>query len=422
MAFTDVYARQERKVPTWLSAIIIVVIVIFVSFIFFRNEPPPSKATKKVVKRVEITNISSSQMSVFWQTEQPEQGWIAYGTSENNIDKIALDDRDFQSTREPRRIHYAILRSLNPSTKYYFKLVNENELISNPQGRPFSFVTLPKSSQVSNLKPAYGKITDANGAPLDNVIVILSVKDAYLLSSLSKSSGEWLIPLNYILNKKTSSFMALSKDEKIQLDFFGENGKHSLVQTSLSNLSPVSQSIMLGKNYNLNQSENVLSATDDKNVKAEILYPKEKAVIPGTSPLIRGTAMPNTNVSISISNNGKNVTASSKVGGNGSWSVNLPSPLSIGNHSMTVETTGTDGKEQTLARNFSIAKSGEQVLGEATGSATPTLAPTDTPAPTSTASSTLTPTPPVSGASPLILVFSSLCLITMGLWLLAFSL
>lgn len=417
MAFTDIYSRHEKRIPTWLSFFIITLIVIFVSVLFFRNEPQSSKATKKVVKRIEATNISSSQVSVFWQTEQPESGWVTYGASENKLDKIALDERDFQNNNEARRIHYAILRNLDPSTKYYFKLVNEKELIANPQGRAFSFVTLPRSSQVSNLKPAYGKITDSGGAPLDNVIVILSVKDAYLLSTLSKSSGEWLIPLNYILDKKTSSLKALAKDEQIQLDFFGENGKRSVVQTTLSSLSPLSQTIVLGKNYKLHQKEGVLSATDDRSVKVEILFPKENAVIPGTSPLIRGTGVPNAEVTASITNKGKDLTARAKVGGNGSWSINLSSSLSAGKHNLSIRTKDTKGSEIALNRNFSIAKSGEQVLGEATGSATPTVTPVASATPT-----LLTPTPPVSGANPLLLVFSSLSLVTIGLWLLVFSL
>ncbi len=420
MALTDIYSRKEKQIPTWLSFFIITLAVVFVSLLFFRGEPAPSKATKKVVKRIETTNISASQISVFWQTEEPEPGWISYGTAENKLDKIALDERDFQNSKEARRIHYAILKNLNPSTKYYFKLVNEKELIANPEGRAFSFVTLPRSSQVSNLKPAYGKVTDASGAPLDNVIIMLSARDSYLLSSLSKASGEWLIPLNYILDKKTSSLKALSKDEKIQIDFFAENGKSSVVQTTLSNLSPLPETVVLGKNYNLNKKESVLSATDNKSVRVEILFPKESAVIPGASPLIRGTGIPNADIAASVTNTNRDIVVNTKIGGDGQWSINLSTPLSAGKHSLSVKTKDTDGNEKILTRNFSIAKSGEQVLGEATASAT--LSATPNPTVASSAPTLLTPTPPVSGTNPLLLVFSSLSLITIGLWLLVFSL
>ncbi|OGK17973.1 hypothetical protein A3G67_04680 [Candidatus Roizmanbacteria bacterium RIFCSPLOWO2_12_FULL_40_12] len=415
-SFTDIYSRKEVQIPTWLSFAVVIVVVVFVSIVFFRSEPPSSRATKKVIKNVEVTNLSSSQVAIFWQTEQKEPGWIAYGSQENKLNQIALDERDFQDSKTARLTHYVILKNLTPSNEYFFKLVNNKELIANPEGRAFSLSTLPRTSRVSNLKPAYGKVTDSNGAPLDNVIVLLSANNAYLLSALSKASGEWLIPLNYIIDKKTGALKVLSKDEVIKIELFSDNGNRSSVQTNISNLSPLPETIILGKNYNLNKKENVLSVTDDKRVKIEILFPRENAIVPGSTPLIRGTGIPNSNLSAVVTDTKKDTTVKTKIGGDGFWSISLASPLSAGKHTLTVRTPDTNGKETLLTRNFSIAKSGEQVLGEATGAAIPTASPS----PTIIANTT--PTPPVSGVNTSLLVFSSLSLVTIGMWLLVFAL
>lgn len=416
MTYADVYARQEKKVPVWLSVLAIMVVIVFVSFLFVRTEPTSTKASKKTVKKIDVTNLSSAQAAVFWETEQKEPGWVAYGSSKDKLDKIAIDDRDFQAQRDSRLFHYATLKDLTPNSTYYFKLVNEKEIMGNSAGDPFTITTLGKTSQVSNLKPAYGKITDINGAPLDNIVVLFSVKNARILSALSKSSGEWLIPLNYILDKETNTLKILSKDEPVQLNFFSAQGQHSTVNAVITGLSPLPQTVILGKDYTFNEDENVLAAQTEtgKPATIDIVFPKENAIIPGTSPLIRGTGIPKKEVTGTITNGKSSVSLKGSVGGDGNWSLPVDQALTQGTHTLTVKTPDTDGKDKELTRTFTIAKSGEQVLGEATGSATPTASPSPTLA--------TTPSPPVSGANISLVAFSSLSLITVGLWLLVFAL
>ena len=109
MTYADVYARQDKKIPVWLSVLVIVVVFVFVSFLFVRTEPPSTKASKKTVKKVEIANLSAAQAVVFWETEQKEPGWVAYGSDKDKLDKVAIDDRDFQAQRDNRLFHYNVL-------------------------------------------------------------------------------------------------------------------------------------------------------------------------------------------------------------------------------------------------------------------------------------------------------------------------
>ena len=72
----------------------------------------------------------------------------------------------------------------------------------------------------------------------------------------------------------------------------------------------------------------------------------------------------------------------------------------------------------TIARQFTITKSGEQVLGEATESAQLTATPTFTPTATITIAPTdITPTLPSTGGNITYMMYSSAALILLGLGL-----
>jgi hypothetical protein len=106
-------------------------------------------------------------------------------------------------------------------------------------------------------------------------------------------------------------------------------------------------------------------------------------------------------------------TTTTIVGGDGLFRLSPIKPLGIGRQSVTITTTDNKGKSVAFTHMFEILKSGTQVLGDATPSATltpsetVTLTPTPTQIATDSATPTLTPTPadlvgnpvPTSGAS-----------------------
>jgi hypothetical protein len=90
---------------------------------------------------------------------------------------------------------------------------------------------------------------------------------------------------------------------------------------------------------------------------------------------------------------------------------------------LEIETFDTLGNSVSMSRSFTILKSGEAVLGDATGSATitPSINVTATPSAQPTleptlvfATSTATSTPPVSGGSVLPFTILSLVLLVIG--------
>lgn len=421
MIYSKFYLKDKGKIPTYLAILSTLLLVILLNKIF---SPIliPSRAAKLIVRRVEVTNMSSTQVAIFWQTDDKGIGWIAYGEDKNNLNKIIFDERDSENKKNPYSNHYVILRNLKENSQYFFKLINNDRVITNTNGEIFGFKTLPNVYGTSGIKPVYGKVNKKNGEALDNAVVLLFIGNAYPLSILTQASGGWLISLNHLVDINSQKLKIVNNQDKVKLEFYSEDGDFSTVIANLPNLSPLPQTIIIGKNYDFSSSNNnVLSTADQKNIKAadttaiDIIFPKENAIIPAESPLIKGNALPNSEVTI-IVNSKNSFSIKTKAGGDGIWRADLPSSLSPGEHTITMITKNNGGEEVRLIRKFVIIKSGERVQGVATGAATPTTTPTVflTPSPTSSGQ-IISPTMQVTGNSSTILFLSSASIIILGL-------
>ena len=117
-----------------------------------------------------------------------------------------------------------------------------------------------------------------------------------------------------------------------------------------------------------------------------LTIPAEGSAMPTTLPLIQGTGIPGKIVSLvlGITNPMGDITT---VATNGLWSYTPKKPLAPGKQSVTITTNNLQNQPIAITHMFEILKSGTQVLGVATPSAT--LTPTTTPI------VTLTPTPTI---------------------------
>lgn len=445
MMYSDFYTRQPRiRIPVLVPFLIGVLVL---SFFIWRSTPTPAtRADAKKLVFVQTANVFPHQITIVWQTESKEQGWLLYGASEQDLINIAPDDRDvLNANKVAYQYHIATLYDLKENTRYYFHITNGREILGNTSQSVFTVKTISSVNQVNSLKPAYGRVLTPGGSPAVGVIIVLSARNTYPLAAVSKSSGEWLIPLNYTIDKSSANFRPLSLTESITLYFFDSTEKESKVIAKVSQLSPLSQSIELGKSYSLTEVEKVLAATDKKTLvsnKIDIIYPKDNAVISAARPLIKGTGAAGKQVAFTIINKktSEQIYKQSKVvARDNTWDLNLKYIFEPATYLLNLSTTDTENKKVTLSRTFTITKSGEQVLATATPSATltptliPTSATTQTPTPTTILLPTLTPTPtttqpivqatatpvpPVSGGGIYPLVISSIALILFGAGLL----
>ncbi|MBI4225821.1 fibronectin type III domain-containing protein [Candidatus Roizmanbacteria bacterium] len=426
MTYSKYFFPQEPKIPIPITIGVVLLLIFFLTR-FFGSVSLPSRASKKTLRQLKVVNLSHNQAGVFWQTDEKETGWVNYGQSEGVLDNVALDERDLQDRRNLFHDHLSILKNLQPDSNYFYKIVSNNQLVEAIDGRSFSFKTPPNLAISSNLNPAYGKIIRENGEPLTDALVILFFEQAYPLATLSKTTGEWLIPLNIILNKNTLKVQTVGLEDKLSIEIYSDDKKKTQIITNLSRISPLPQTVIVGKNYNFLSEENILSASSVKKVelnKIEILFPKESTIIPGSKPLIKGTAIPDVEVEVTI-DSAKSYSFKTIADKEGVWKVIVTEELPSGLHTLKVTTKDLNGKVVQLTRKFSIAKSGEQVLGEATAEATPTFTPTGIPTvtpmpfPSPTIfpikSPTISITPPTSGIDIIPVSAASVSLIILGI-------
>ena len=432
MIYSDFYVRKENKLPTIIGFLFVLLITVIFSR-FFLGLAGSSKASLKVAKRVEVVNLSPTQVSLFWQTDKKESGWVLYGEAENKENKIILDEKDLNNIGEKKGkyiTHLATLKELIPGKKYFFKIVTDNnEIIIQPNGKSFSFITPPNNiNNTQNISPAFGKVLQSNSIdPLINSYIILSVKNGYPLLTQIKSEGDgsWLIPLNQIYSKDSQNILTLSDKDKIIIEVITSDGEGLTITTVKSKISPLPQTIVFGidRNFSFVEEDNVLSAFTNSssttvNDKTEILYPKEGSLIPGNIPLIKGITTPSTKLEITV-NSKKTYSSVATSDNEGNWSYLLPEDLELGPHTIIVKTKDKEGREILVTRKFTIiAQQGNEgrVLGTASGEATivPTSGVYNSPIPTISSYITMTPTPPVSGSNFFGTIFSSLSLIIIG--------
>lgn len=419
MVYSKYFYPQQPRIPLILSLVLIFAVIVFLSK-FLSTSPVPTKASKVSINNLNIVNPANNEVGIFWQTDSKEIGWVIYGEKEAKMDRIALDLRDVAEEKNSYKNHYVSIKNIKSGTKYFFKIVVNNQFVLD--NRTFNFNTASDPSTASNLGPTYGKIIKENGQPLDNATVLLFFDNAYPLFSLSKSTGEWLIPVNNILSKETLKNIPVGSKTKLRLEIYDEELKKTVIQADLSSITPLPQTVIIGKDYSFSEGQNVLSAvtknTSTDRYTVDILFPKELAVIPGDNPLIKGLGIPRNQVFIKI-DQPTGYSGQTVVDNDGSWKLILNNPLAAGNHSLTMTTKDASGKQVVLTRKFNIAKSGEQVMGVATAAPTLTSVPTIIPSPTSFAVN-LTPTltPPVSGADFSQIAITSGSLIILGLGIL----
>jgi hypothetical protein len=428
MLYSKFYLKNEVKIPTLLSIFIIVLSTYLIGR-FFLTTSIPSRAQKGEIKKIEFVNIYPNQASVIWITEKPENWWLLYGESPSKLDKIAFDIRNISGEKIKYKNHFSLLKDLKNSTRYYLKLTDGKTLIADSANQPFSFETTEKLPPIDNLKPSFGTVLNSKGTPLENALVVLSIDNASRLATLTKNNGEWLIPMNYIINKLTKKQKIVSTNEKIKIEIYDELGNKSEVKTLISNLSPVSTKITIGKNYNFLDKPEVLGKdiSNEKIDDVDFVYPKENAIISSSNPLIKGVGIAGNDLKVVIKSSNVLKTYNLNVKTDGTWDISTPVSLLPGKYSITLISKDKNNKEVKKTRSFEIMKSGERVLGESTPSATietpePTIAtqtPVITETPTEVPTSTPVPTIPVSGGTIIPLSIVSASLIIIGVALLA---
>lgn len=369
---------------------------------------------------VQITNISDTTFTVSWTTESPATGALSLSTPHGT--QVLFDEQDSKG-QEKYLTHSVTYRAATAETDYSITVLSNGK--KNLNGTvPYKVRTGPLLTTASgNLEPAYGTIVTDTNQPVKGALVYLTLEGGQTLSAVSKPSGTWLIPLNLVRTADLTGYLPIT-ERMTESIIVRTNGKETSAVTDSLNDSPV-PAMTPGKTYDFrgltaqapgknlvlvptpqtqkSPASTVLGTSNTKPANTvSLVIPAQGAALPTMFPLIQGTGIPGKTVSlvIGITNPIGDTTI---VGANGIWSYTPKKPLQPGKQSVTMTTKNLQNKPVALTHTFEILKSGTQVLGDATPSATltPAITVTLAPTPTETPLATISAVPEVTPESTL---------------------
>lgn len=426
---------KSRRVPTIVAILILligvtagVVLVNKGSSLFIKANPGITP------QQIKVTNIGEDSFSVSWLTDNPTIGLVQYSTS-GGPSLTARDDRDQVSGQQKEFLaHQTTIKGLKPATIYNYKIISGGKTFDNNQ--LYRVTTAPQfQGQIPANDAAYGMVIDKNGSPAEGVIVYISLANATTLSTLTKSSGSWVIPLNLARSTDLSAFATYDKEASILEIFFqgGQLGVATVVTTAKDD-SPL-PTITLGKSYDFRagipkeQKETTSVPSSSKFFVEETLAPVSSDLkitspssgeeINSAKPEIFGTGPAGESLTITV-NSPATLSAQIAVDADGTWTWTPPSSLTPGEHTVTVSLA--DGRK--VSRFFTVLAAGTSDLPSFTSTpsatmtptAIPELSPTATPASRVSLPSTESGVPEPGNLTPtLILSIIGIVLISLGL-------
>lgn len=425
------FIHQEKKgqVPGLLVlGVLIIVIGVFATIFSKVDKTEKVSEGSQFVERVDVTNLRDKSLTLFWKTADPTTGYVLYGLTPENINTKAVDELDTSALLTPRTNHVVNILDLPSNTPVYFKLVIDGKHIGQAVDVPYTVETNRKLVSPLDAEPLYGTIARSTGVVEPHAVVIARVGSSMPLLTRSSSDGSFLFSQCCLYSGQTKEPFIPAEDEKIRIEVISEDGTVREYADSLSNMSPLEVPILVDQQGSgiagtstFEESEPEVLSVADTAVDLDpidIIFPRENASIPASRPLIRGVGEPGQRVKGEFNNVNKIFQV--EVDKDRNWYYEPSFDFPPGGHEMVVTTADDRGQILTLTRAFTILKSGESVLGDATGEGelTPTLSPTATPVatlvPTTVATSSATPTPPVTGFSILPIALVSIVIIAIG--------
>jgi hypothetical protein len=403
---------SKKRIPTIIGIVILIlgiiggVVLVQKGGVWFLKAEPEA-----VPQEIRVTNIADTSFTVSWITKEEVLGFVKYGPN-LSLGNTVGDERDmFSDERYPYFVHHVKVENLAPKTKYYFKIGSGTRLYDN-NGQLYEITTAPHLGTPPAADTVYGTILKTDGSAAEGVIVYLSLANSTPLSALTRSGGNWAIPLGVARTANLTAYVTYDLDASVEEVFVqgGNMGAATAIVTT-RNDSPV-PSITLGRSYDFREvasgdqtavtpppsgdrfSTGNLTPPPDGEKVLKIINPEEDEEVATQRPEVLGEGPVGRKLQISIESP-EVLTDEITIGEDGNWAWTPPSDLSPGEHILSVVLE--DGTK--LVRSFVVLAAGEDNTpaftatpsGEITG--TPTPSPTTSPTPSVTPSVTLTPTP-----------------------------
>lgn len=411
-----------------------------------------------IPENIAITNINNTSFTVSFATKAPTKAYIEYGQSQN-LGSIAYDSRDSNGSQQEYYSHSITIEGLKENSNYVFQIIiNDRTILNNNklfQVKTAPSIAIPPKDQ----KPILGKALLPDGSSASDALVFLKVEGMQSLSTITKDSGEYLLPTSLARTIDLKDFFFFKDNTPITIQIV-RGGLSTEIKTLFTKASEV-PIVTLAKNYDFTKDSPIINAVQIDQATNLLKIPPPPGLVEGSitiinpqknetfidqQPLFQGSAVPNEKVKIIIESDPSisEVIADT----NGTWRFRPTKSLTPGEHTITIETKDQFGIIKRIKQSFTVFAQGSQITESATPSATPTLiftppptsltpaitiittpSPTPKPSLTSTQAASLTPTStraatpsqqPGEISSTFVLTFTSAFLIIAGIALLAF--
>lgn len=408
----------DKRIPSLLGLLFLAISVGMISWFGKSYTQLQSKASVgEVPKELRISNITDTSFTVSYITDESVIGVISYG-NDSKLGQVVLDDRDQEANKSsPRQVHYITISRLNPGTKYYFTVQSgAMEFLDN--NKPYEVTTAAHLSEnISNKISVTGSVNLPDGAiPMDGIIY-LSASASQLLSTRIKIDGTYLLPVSSLRTSDLTSYANLESDTILQMTIRNAGGQ-SRISVKASHANPIPL-VTLSKDYDFTIDASFTNLTASGSATASpsgtlspspsiggfplfsdkvatmpaILTPKEAENFIDQQPVFSGTAAsPNAVVSITIEST-EEIKTTVEADSFGNWQFRPSSPLSPGQHTITILTLDASGIQKTITRSFTVFAQGSQFTE-------PSISPTLGATPTVTISPTSSPITPTISISP----------------------
>lgn len=385
---------STTRIPTVLGLLLLIVVVggVIISFESFSRLP--IRATGSIQPdAIQITNLSDTSFTITWTTPTPATGALII--SAPGAGATIFDERDSDGKLRPYLTHSVTVRNLKGDTSYEVKILSQGKTYMD-NGTPYRIRTFPiLTTNPQDMTPAYGSVVTADNQSGEGALVFLTLEGSQMLSALVKPSGAWIIPLHRIRALDGSTYLPMQADRMNESLLVKNNGLSTSAITDTLNDSPVPV-MVLGKNYDFRKQQGkapealpiaeapiappkILGAQTTREYTVSLVAPAQSAAIASQLPLIQGTGIPSKLVTITLGITNP-ISDTTTVQSDGMFRYTPTSPLAPGKQMVTITTRDAQNKPVAITHAFEILKSGTQVLGDATPSAT--LTPTETPTPT----------------------------------------
>lgn len=250
---------SKIKFPTILGLMVLllglgsgVFLTISPRFLGLKSQASISSAPKNIT----LVNISDTSAAIYWQTEEAIPGFVQANNS-SNLDLTFKDDRDNVDPRD-HKLHFVTLTNLTPNTIYSYKITSGTNIY--PVTKALTFQTTATLSPLP-YQPIIGSILDQSATATDEALVILDIPGAQKLATITKFSGNFILPLANIKDSSFSAAFDLPESGIIaNLNIFTPEGT-SQVSLKLPLKNNLLSPITLGKDLDLTQEVISPSAT-----------------------------------------------------------------------------------------------------------------------------------------------------------------